>query len=119
MTVQKGSTRLHDPGVSQGIDDYPEITIPGLLEKAAALHPDRPAFLFEENVILYNQLLTMSLNMAASLKRLGIKKGDRVALFMNNCPQFAISVFAISRIGGIIVNNIRPMCVARELRVSF
>ena len=119
MTTPKGSNRLHTPGISEPIDDYPEIMIPGLLEKTAALHPDRPAFLFEENVISYNQLLTMSLNMAASLGRLGIKKGDRVALFMNNCPQFVISIFAISRIGGIIVNNISPMYVVRELESIF
>ena len=41
--------------------------------------------------------------MAKGLSDLGVKKGDTVALFMQNCPQFMISFYAVQRLGGIVV----------------
>jgi len=40
---------------------------------------------------------------AAGLARLGVKRGDRVALFMHNCIQFVICTYGIFRAGGIVV----------------
>ena len=42
-------------------------------------------------------------NFASGLAALGVKKRDRVALFMHNCPQFAICTFGIFRVGAIVV----------------
>ena len=51
---------------------------------------------------------------AASLQRLGVHKGDRVALFLPNCPQFVIAYLAAVRIGAIAV-PFNPLYSAREI----
>ncbi len=51
---------------------------------------------------------------AAGLQKLGVAPGDRVALFMPNCPQYAIAYFAAWRIGAIVV-PCNPLYVAREI----
>ena len=110
--------RSYPPGVEIPTE-YPKITVPELLEEAATKYSDRAAIIFEENIISYCQLLTMSRKLVDSLAGLGVGQGDRVALFMNNCPQFVISLFAVLRLGAIVVNNISPMCVERELEAIF
>src|SRR5829696_9174075 len=52
--------------------------------------------------------------MAASLEASGVKKGDRVALMLPNCPQYVVSFFAIVRLGA-IVTQINPMYLEREI----
>jgi long-chain acyl-CoA synthetase len=52
--------------------------------------------------------------MAASLAARGVKKGDRVALMLPNCPQYVVSFFATVRLGA-IVTQINPMYVEREI----
>jgi long-chain acyl-CoA synthetase len=51
---------------------------------------------------------------AQGLVNLGVKKGDRVALYMENCPQFLISFFGIHRAGGVAV-PFNPMFKHAEL----
>ncbi len=97
--------------------EYPELTLPEWVDMAANRYPERPAVIFEKNVISYRQLCTMSLSLADSFSRFNLGKGSRVGLFMNNCPQFLISILAVLRIGAVAVNNISPMCVEREFTV--
>jgi long-chain acyl-CoA synthetase len=52
---------------------------------------------------------------AAALQGLGVKKGDRVAVHLLNCPQFPIAYYATLRIGGIVV-PCNPVYTAREMR---
>jgi long-chain acyl-CoA synthetase len=53
--------------------------------------------------ITYRELGELSDKLAAGLADLGIKKGDRVALVLNNCTQFVISFFGILKAGGVVV----------------
>jgi long-chain acyl-CoA synthetase len=53
--------------------------------------------------------------LANALTALGVKQGDRVALYLPNCPQYIISYYAILKLGAIVAPN-NPMYVPRELQ---
>lgn len=93
--------------------DYPELTLPQLLERTVTLAPQHPALIFFRNRISYSQLQDHVQRLAAGLQALGLQKGDRVALLMPNCPQFVISYFAILKAGGIVTAT-SAMYTARE-----
>jgi len=63
----------------------------------------------------YRTLLDLTHRFAAALQQMGVKKGDRVAVHLPNCPQFVIAYYATLMIGGIVV-PCNPQYVARELR---
>jgi len=77
-------------------------TLPQLLRETATRVPDATALIFHGARIAYGQLLDHTNRLAAGLQALGVKKGDRVALLMPNCPQFVIGFFGALRAGGII-----------------
>ncbi len=62
----------------------------------------------------FARLEALTEKMAASLAARGVKKGDRVALMLPNCPQYVVSFFATVRLGA-IVTQINPMYVEREI----
>src|SRR4028118_1878037 len=59
-------------------------------------------------------LEALSEKMAASLAVRGVKKGDRVALMLPNCPQYVVNFFATVRLGA-VVTQLNPMYVEREI----
>src|SRR5690625_178682 len=65
--------------------------------------PDQTAYIFYGNHITWKQLYDHTSRLAHYLKNQGIKKGDRIALFMQNCPQYLIGHYAIQMLGGIVV----------------
>jgi long-chain acyl-CoA synthetase len=56
----------------------------------------------------------MTDRLAAGLARLGVKKGDRVGIFMPNTPQFVVAYFAILKLGGVVVAT-NPLYTPREI----
>lgn len=82
--------------------NYYEGNIFEFMEATARKFPERKALIFMEKAMTYGELLDQSLRMATALTDLGIKKGDRVALFMPNCPQFVVSYYGALRIGAIL-----------------
>ena len=62
----------------------------------------------------YRRLLDLTYRFAAALQQLGVKKGDRVAIHLPNCPQFPIAYYATLMIGGTVV-PCNPSYVAREI----
>lgn len=63
----------------------------------------KAALLIDEEKIRYGQLLEKIDAFAGFLAHKGIKKGDKIALFLRNCPEFVYSVFAASKVGAIVV----------------
>lgn len=94
--------------------DYPDVTMPDLLEKAAGQMPDRTAIAFSGIELSYQMVLGMVYKAATFLNDLGVKKGDRVALMTPNCPQYIVAFYAIQKIGAVVV-QVNPMYVEREL----
>ena len=81
---------------------YPEIPIHKVLEETAKRIPDRPAFLYPKNMT-FKQFKEQVDKFATALKNLGVKKGDRVALYAPNSIEWEISFFGLEKAGGILV----------------
>ncbi|MBA4394522.1 MAG: long-chain fatty acid--CoA ligase, partial [Desulfobacca sp.] len=81
---------------------YYEGSIVDFMEASARRFPDRAALIFMEKSMSYGALLDQTLRLATALTGLGVKKGDRVALFMPNCPQFVVAYYAVLKIGAIL-----------------
>ena len=96
---------------------YPPTTLPQLLEQTAAKSPEATALIYFGARISYGQLQDHANRLAAGLQALGVKKGDRVALMMANCPQFVISYFGALRAGAIVTAT-NAMYTAREAGAS-
>ena len=77
--------------------------------------PDKPALVFFDRVLTYSQVLQQAEALAATLARLGVVKGDRVLLNLQNCPQWVIAHFAILRANAVVV-PVNPMNRAEELK---
>ncbi|MEA5502852.1 long-chain fatty acid--CoA ligase [Halotia wernerae UHCC 0503] len=74
------------------------------LERGQLLFPDQTALIFEDKSFTYKQLNQLVGRVANGLKELGIKRGDRVALFLPNIPEFIISYLGILKIGAVVVS---------------
>jgi len=89
-------------------------TLPALLDRAVAAYDGKPAFEYREQKISFADYGRRVRAFAAGLLKLGISKGDRVALYLPNCPAQPVSLFAVAQIGGIVV-NLSPLDAEREL----
>ena len=83
--------------------DYPEMSVPQVLEKASNEYPNKLAIIFEEVAITYEKLEEHVKRFASALQSLGIKKGDRVAVYLLNCPQFIIATYGALKAGAMVV----------------
>jgi len=113
-------TKFYEEGVPRTID-YPSWTLPDLLDSIAREFPDKTALTFYADPKLppsrmtYAQLRDATLRFATALHQMGVKKGDRVAVMLPNCPQFPVVFFGLLRLGAVAVNT-NPLYVAREMR---
>lgn len=73
------------------------------LEKQALERPNKTAILFKEEKYTFSDLNTFSNRLANRLLNVGIKKGDRIILLFQNCPEFCVAYFAVLKIGAIAV----------------
>ncbi len=72
------------------------------LRRHARETPDRTAYLWYGHAVTWAQLDAASDAFAARLQALGVQRGDPVALFMNNCPQYVMAHYGIQKIGAIV-----------------
>ncbi|MCF8148427.1 MAG: long-chain fatty acid--CoA ligase [Sulfuritalea sp.] len=97
-----------------------QITVPQTslwdnLATNARRYPDKAALVFFARRYSYGQLHTQAERFAAFLGALGVQKGDRVVLNMQNCPQLVIAHFGILRANAVVV-PVNPMNRAEELK---
>ncbi|MFH2132911.1 MAG: AMP-binding protein [bacterium] len=81
--------------------DYPELPVFEFLDQTVARVPNRIAMIFGGMELTYRELKDLSDRFASALVDLGIQQGDRVAINLINCPQFAIAYYAVLRIGAV------------------
>jgi long-chain acyl-CoA synthetase len=105
--------KLYDKGVPHHID-YPPIPLFGLLEESARKYPDSPCTKFKGATISYREMNELTDRLAAGIATLGVKKGDRVGMYMLNTPQFVITFFSILKAGGVVV-AINPLYKPKEI----
>jgi len=92
---------------------YPQTPIYDFIEISARRYPDHPAVIYYGRRITYSELWTECLRMAGSLAGMGVTKGDRVALYLQNSPHFMIGYLGGMRAGAVVV-PMNPMLVASE-----
>lgn len=90
-------------------------TMPQMFEAAAARFAGRPMLDFLGKRYDYAEVEDLVFRAAKGLQRLGLRKGDRVGLFLPNSPVFVISYFAVLKAGGVVV-NLNPLYAEREVR---
>ena len=112
--MEKPWLKFYEPHVSASLD-YPDATMPALLLDTARRYPEHMATVFKGGKLTFREYNALIDRLAAALQKMGVKKGDRVAIHLPNCPQFPISYYAVLRIGGIVV-PCNPLYTAREMR---
>jgi long-chain acyl-CoA synthetase len=104
----------YDPGVPRTLAPYPTRTLVDYLADAARDRSDRPAILFKGSTITWGALERLSDACACAFETLGIRRGDRIALLLPNCPQFLIAQFGAWKLGAIVA-PLNPTYTEREL----
>jgi long-chain acyl-CoA synthetase len=103
----------YDEGVPHSLE-YPEVPLFYLLEESARKYPDAPCTIFKGAKINYKEMNDLTDRMAAGLAEIGVKKGDRVGIFIPNTPQFVIAYFGALKAGAVVVAT-NPMYSPREI----
>ena len=119
---ERGDRKLDRPWYKNYVEGTPkEITIPEgplwkALDDAVKKYPKNEALYFEGVKVTYSELGELVDRAANGFAKMGVKKGDTVAIMLINCPQFVISYFGALKAGA-IVTAISPLAMAKELRI--
>ncbi len=112
----------YDSGVPTSIEQ-PSGVLDELLATTAEKYPDNKAIIFgglapllgeQHQAITYRELDRLVNRFAAGLQELGLQPGERVAIYLPNCPQYVIAYYGALRAGAVVV-PCNPLYVAREL----
>jgi long-chain acyl-CoA synthetase len=122
IATERPWLKHYDPGVPRTLV-YPAVPLHQFLTDAAARHPRATATIFGavvghrlvEGSLTYAELDRLADRFAAGLQTLGVRKGDRVAVLLPNCPQFVIAFYGALRAGAVVV-PCNPLYTAPELR---
>ncbi|MEW6707523.1 MAG: long-chain fatty acid--CoA ligase [Pseudomonadota bacterium] len=91
----------------------PETSLWFNLEVSARRYPHKTAYCFFDRRLSFGELLAQAEALAGWLQAQGVRKGDRVLLYMQNCPQFVVGFYAIVRADAVVV-PVNPMNRADE-----
>ena len=106
--------KFYEDGVPETLE-LPNKTIADIFEDAVSGHPHGIALSYFGRKLTYRELGRQVAQLATAFSRLGVKKGDRIAIILPNIPQYPIAHFAALKIGAILVPT-NPLYVERELK---
>src|ERR1700760_3229818 len=86
-----------------------------LFERGVAARPDDPSLLFFDTAISFRDTAERAWALAAALRELGLRPGDRLALMLQNDPATVVAIHAAWHIGA-VATAINPMSKAGEVR---
>ncbi len=112
--MSKPWLKYYPEGVPEQID-IPEQSVPEIFDRVTDKYSNKIALIFYGKKMSYSTLREMVDRFATALTDLGISKGDTVALFLLNCPQYVISYFAALKIGA-KVTPISPVYTSQEVK---
>ena len=112
--LSKPWLKFYSEGVPAEIE-IPDISIPGLFDGVVEKYGSKAALIFYGKTITYRELKGLVDRLAAGLADLGVKKGDTVALYLLNSPQYVIAYFATLRLGA-KVTPISPVYTSIEVK---
>ncbi|WP_027480857.1 long-chain-fatty-acid--CoA ligase [Deinococcus pimensis] len=101
-------------GLSRSVA-VPRTSLHHNLEVSAARYPDKVAQWFYGREVTYSELLDETARLAGYLRRHGVGRGDRVLVWLQNSPQFAVACHAVWRAGAVVV-PLSPMLLPQELQ---
>jgi long-chain acyl-CoA synthetase len=101
--VEKPWFKLWPEEVSKHLEYPDDFPIYKFLQDSAENQPNNVATIFFDQKVKYGELWNRVLRFASALHKLGVKKGDRIGIYLPNCPQFVVAFFAINRLGAMIV----------------
>ena len=104
----------YDAGVPTSLAPYPDRTLVDYLSDNARTHPGQAALLFKGSTMAYAELERLSDACAAAFTALGVRRGDRIALLLPNCPQFFIAQYGAWKIGALVA-PLNPIYTEQEL----
>jgi long-chain acyl-CoA synthetase len=105
--------KFYDEGVPHTLD-YPPIAVPDFLRQSGQHFPSQVATVFLGARLTYGRLQAQVDRLAGQLYAMGVRKGDRVAIMLPNCPQTIIAYYATLSLGAVSVLT-NPLYVEREL----
>lgn len=94
--------------------NYPDAPFHEMFLRTAARVPDRPAIYWRDVTLSYRELHALVRSAAAGLHAVGLRKGDRLCLFMPNRPDYVIAWLAASMLG-VVVSPMNPAYKEREV----
>ncbi len=107
-------TQHYDRGIPESLAPYPTKTLCDYTRENAAQRPDAPAILFKGTAISNADLVRLSDQFASALVTAGVRRGDRVALVLPNCPQFLIAELGAWKAGATVL-PLNPLYTGGEL----
>jgi long-chain acyl-CoA synthetase len=114
MTPERPWTRYYDEGVPATVR-YPDVPLQAFLDDTARRMPDAPGTIFFDATLTWGEVSALADRFAAGLQAMGVRKGDRVALILPNCPQYVIAFYGALRAGAVLV-PCNPLYTSAELR---
>lgn len=95
--------------------EFSEKSLVDLFDETSKKYANQPAVIFYGNKITFKQLHDEVDRFATALSQLGVKKGDKVALYLLNSPQYIIAYFATLKVGA-TVTPISPVYTSSEVK---
>ena len=114
LYLSKPWLKYYPKGVPSEVD-VPEISVPELFDRMADKYGSKTALIFYGKKISYAKLKELADRFATALAALGVAKGDTVALYLLNCPQYVISYFGALKVGA-KVTPISPVYTSKEVK---
>lgn len=93
---------------------YPELSLGEVLRRSVEEAADKTALYYQHTELTFKELDELAGRFAEALRNIGVKKGDRVAIYLPNFPQFVVAYYGALRTGAIVV-TVSPLYKEREL----
>jgi long-chain acyl-CoA synthetase len=106
--------KYYPDGVPEEVE-VPVVSVPQLFDQVADKYGNKTALIFYGKKISYSKLQELTDRFATALADLGVSKGDTVALYLLNCPQYVITYFASLKVGA-KVTPISPVYTSQEVK---
>jgi long-chain acyl-CoA synthetase len=112
--LSKPWLKYYPKGVPEEVE-VPDVSVPALFDQMAEKYGNKTALIFYGKKISYSDLKELADRFAAALAGLGVAKGDTVALYLLNCPQYVIAYFGALKVGA-KVTPISPVYTSKEVK---
>ncbi|MFL6671776.1 MAG: AMP-binding protein [Massilia sp.] len=113
--MQKIWLNSYPPGVPSEVDLDQFASVADMFESVCKRYGEHSAFTNQGATLTWQQLDKLARRFAAYLHKLGLGKGDRIAIMLPNLLQYPIVLYGAFRAGCVVV-NINPQYTARELQ---